>query len=358
MRDGGEAREADADGDDAPRQETGRPAEPAPPTLLGRLRRHRPLASAVALALVATGVAVPLLLAGSDDGPPCQEIPAATRALAENPAAATRALDPGDDLRRFDAVRAILAHEHPCGDGGEVLGAVVHAATRAARPDAPHALARPAPPSRWPPLRTMPNHPRAWDPPSPACSPGTSSTSTGTSAPTTRPSCPPSPPSRPGPMTRAGPMTRTGPLSAVSSPPARRMPTSSTPSPTRPSGPIRRTCSPYSPKDPQAFTILYAPERAWFAYDLERLDGRGSDYGYPVPAVLASDEDVAAVVAEFLHPARRGALHPCALGKQIAHGVTGQHPVTGRADRPPFVDVRPGDPARSGRAPAQPPSTP
>ncbi|MFF8195621.1 hypothetical protein ACF05L_33210 [Streptomyces bobili] len=123
-------------------RETGQSAAPAPPALLGRLKRHRLLASAVALAPVATSVAVPLALAGSDDGPPCQGIPATTRALAENPAAAARALAPGDDLNRLDAVRRILAHGHPCGDGAQALGAVVDAATRATGPDSPHTLAQ------------------------------------------------------------------------------------------------------------------------------------------------------------------------------------------------------------------------
>ncbi|PWI20186.1 hypothetical protein DI272_43045 [Streptomyces sp. Act143] len=109
---------------------------------LARLRKHWLLTSAVALALLGTGTAVPIVLADSGDDTPCQEIPAATRALAKDPAAATRALDPGDDLSRYDAVRALLVHENPCGDGGEVLGQVAEAATRAAADGGRHTLAQ------------------------------------------------------------------------------------------------------------------------------------------------------------------------------------------------------------------------
>ncbi|CAL9368720.1 hypothetical protein [Streptomyces sp. enrichment culture] len=106
------------------------------------LTRRRLLVAALALALLATGTAVPLVLAAGDDEPPCQEIPAATRALAARPAAATRALDPGDDLSRMDEVRRTLRHDNPCGDGGKVLGEVVEAATLASGPGTPHTLAQ------------------------------------------------------------------------------------------------------------------------------------------------------------------------------------------------------------------------
>ncbi|WP_425245634.1 hypothetical protein [Streptomyces sp. NEAU-NA10] len=155
MRDGGEGREADADGNeglphgrqpgghpqDRSDEEPGGEPDPTPSGPLARLRRHWLLASAVALALLATATAVPLLLADGDDTP-CQKIPSSTRALAKDPAAATRALDPGDDLARFDAVRELLVHEHPCGDGGKVLGEVVDAATRATGIENPHTLAQ------------------------------------------------------------------------------------------------------------------------------------------------------------------------------------------------------------------------
>ncbi|MFI6007708.1 hypothetical protein ACIBAG_02595 [Streptomyces sp. NPDC051243] len=113
---------------------------------LARLRghwlgRHWLLTSAVALALLATATAVPIVLASSEDTP-CREIPPSTRALAKDPAAATRALDPGDDLARFDAVRGLLMHQNPCGDGGKVLGALVDTATRAMGTGRPHTLAQ------------------------------------------------------------------------------------------------------------------------------------------------------------------------------------------------------------------------
>ncbi|WP_370516630.1 hypothetical protein, partial [Streptomyces acidiscabies] len=56
------------------------------------LRTHWKLTSAVAVALAALAVAVPVVLADSDDTPPCQAVPASTRALADDPTAATRAL--------------------------------------------------------------------------------------------------------------------------------------------------------------------------------------------------------------------------------------------------------------------------
>ncbi|MEV6836262.1 hypothetical protein AB0N17_17400 [Streptomyces sp. NPDC051133] len=92
-----------------------------------RVRRRPVLASVVAAALVAGAVAVPLALGAAHDS--CAELPAATRALAGNPAAATRALDPRDDMSHFDAARALLPSGTLCGDGGRVLGRFVDAAT-------------------------------------------------------------------------------------------------------------------------------------------------------------------------------------------------------------------------------------
>ncbi|MGC0333624.1 hypothetical protein RKD23_006614 [Streptomyces sp. SAI-170] len=106
------------------------------------LRRHRLMASAIALAVVAGGTTATITLAAGEDTPPCQTVPESTRTLADRPAAATRALDPGDDLSRFDAVRELLRYDNPCGDGAEVLGAVVEAATRAPGPGTPHSLAQ------------------------------------------------------------------------------------------------------------------------------------------------------------------------------------------------------------------------
>ncbi|WP_191874851.1 hypothetical protein [Streptomyces filipinensis] len=91
------------------------------------MREHRVLASAVALALLAGAVAVPLVLGGRS----CEELPAATRKLAKTPASATRVLDPHDDMSRYDAVRALLPSGTLCGDGGRALGQVMTAATGA-----------------------------------------------------------------------------------------------------------------------------------------------------------------------------------------------------------------------------------
>ncbi|MEV0637896.1 hypothetical protein AB0I77_23740 [Streptomyces sp. NPDC050619] len=131
-------------GDGGTTQQAGTDGQPdgASVRRFARLRKHWLLTSAVALALLTTATAVPVVLADPGDDTPCREIPASTRALANNPAAATRALDPGDDLSRFDAVRALLVREKPCGDGGAVLGAVVDAATRATADTTPHTLAQ------------------------------------------------------------------------------------------------------------------------------------------------------------------------------------------------------------------------
>ncbi|MBG0857243.1 hypothetical protein I2W78_36700 [Streptomyces spinoverrucosus] len=135
MRDGGAVQDGGVVGEDRVERSGGR---------FGPLRKHWLLTSAVALALLATATAVPLVLAGSGSGEdaPCQEIPASTRALATDPAAATRALDPGDDMSRYPAVRRLIRHENPCGDGAEVLGDVVVAATVAARRGTPHTIAQ------------------------------------------------------------------------------------------------------------------------------------------------------------------------------------------------------------------------
>ncbi|MES5824066.1 hypothetical protein [Streptomyces sp. RG80] len=131
MRDGGEVEDSTSTDDERPVRS------------LARLRKHWLLTSAVALALLTTATAVPIVLADSGGGePPCEEIPASTRALAKDPAAATRALDPGDELTLFGAARDLLVHENPCGDGAEVLGQVVEAATRASAHGKPHTLAQ------------------------------------------------------------------------------------------------------------------------------------------------------------------------------------------------------------------------
>lgn len=107
----------------------------------GRSRARWVAATAVALALVGGAVAVPLVLPG-DDEPACRAVPEATRALAKDPSAATRALDPGDDLSRLPAVRRLIAVRNPCADGGKALGKVVRAATSAPDATTPHTLAQ------------------------------------------------------------------------------------------------------------------------------------------------------------------------------------------------------------------------
>ncbi|AOR35896.1 hypothetical protein BFF78_36865 [Streptomyces fodineus] len=105
-----------------------------------RLRKHRVLASAVASAVVAGAVAVPFALGVGD--PSCKELPVATRKLAQDPVSATRALDPRDDMSRYDAVRALLPSGRLCGDGGRLLGQVVDAATGAWTPGRLHTIAQ------------------------------------------------------------------------------------------------------------------------------------------------------------------------------------------------------------------------
>ncbi|MFD5256751.1 hypothetical protein ACFWM5_28455 [Streptomyces bobili] len=274
MRNGGEAREADADGHGELRQETGQSADPAPPTLLGRLKKHRLLASAVTLALVATGVAVPLALAGQDDGPPCREIPATTRALAENPAAATRALDPGDDLNRLDAVRRLLAHEHPCSDGGQALGAVVDAATRATGPDTPHTLAQAR--AAFGVVAAL-NDVELPD----GMAPGVARMLAqyvvdqhwylGSDDEAVLPAVP-------AESTRPNEKGWTT-YGRFLAPGEAHTDFEHTRSYTRDKADPRDLIAELA-KDPQAFAILYAAERAWFAYYLERLDGQGTDPAY------------------------------------------------------------------------------
>ncbi|MEU6487865.1 hypothetical protein [Streptomyces sp. NPDC046887] len=106
---------------------------------LRTLRRHRLPAALAAAAVLAAAVALPMLFDGEDE-PPCRTLPATTRALAGDPAAATRALDPGDDLARLGTVRKVLAVERPCADGARVLGRIVRAATGSDRPGEPHTV--------------------------------------------------------------------------------------------------------------------------------------------------------------------------------------------------------------------------
>ncbi|MCX4759858.1 hypothetical protein OG562_02400 [Streptomyces sp. NBC_01275] len=323
MRDGGEAREADADGNtdgksdgndetqgaerpperqEHPEHPEGRSEDAAeavegaahpgerpasvPARLAARLRKHWLIASAVALALLATGAAVPIVLADSGDGAPCQEIPAATRALAEDPAAATRALDPGDDLDRFDAVRELLVHEHPCGDGAKALGEVVDAATRATGSGRTHTLAQARgafavaaaldgvelPEGMAPGVarmlaqyvidqnRFLSADDHAVRPAVPADLAALDDqgwTTYGRFL---------------APGEAHADFEHTQPYSDVEADPERLI------------GELA--------KDPRAFAILYDSERAWLAYCLERLDDRGGDPDYrPGPAEKGLDPD-------------------------------------------------------------------
>lgn len=130
--DGGHDGGHEAGGSDAPAdQATGWRA---------RLKRHRLLASGVAVVVLAAAVLVPLTVAGDDT--PCWQVPDSVRALADDPAAATKALDPGPDLERMSDVKRLLVHEEVCGDGATVLGRVVTAATDASSPTATHTEAQ------------------------------------------------------------------------------------------------------------------------------------------------------------------------------------------------------------------------
>ncbi|MET8030221.1 hypothetical protein [Streptomyces avermitilis] len=117
----------------------------APPFAVGRrawLRSRRLLVSAVATAVVALAVAVPLTVADSADAAPCWSVPANARALAGDPAAARKALDPLNDASNLQRAHQLLAHDRVCGDGAEVLGRIVTAATSATASGSPHTMAQ------------------------------------------------------------------------------------------------------------------------------------------------------------------------------------------------------------------------
>lgn len=90
--------------------------------------------------MLAAAVTVPMVT--GEDEPECRQVPSAVRGLAGEPAAATKALDPGDDLSRLDAAEKMLAHEQFCGDGARVLGHVIDAATGASGPGKAHTKAQ------------------------------------------------------------------------------------------------------------------------------------------------------------------------------------------------------------------------
>ncbi|WP_405692622.1 hypothetical protein [Streptomyces sp. NBC_00057] len=107
------------------------------------MREHRLAVSAVAFVVLGGGVTIPLVLTGSD-GPEqaCHRLAASTRALVDDPRAATEALDPGDDLARIGSARKLLAHNSVCGDGAQVLGRIVDGATGSPAPGRPHTVAQ------------------------------------------------------------------------------------------------------------------------------------------------------------------------------------------------------------------------
>ncbi|MET9555596.1 hypothetical protein [Streptomyces sp. NPDC006645] len=115
------------------------------PGLRGRLRRagkYQLLALGTAFVVLVAAVAVVVAVTGDEDGEKCHEVPASVRALADDPAAATKALDPGDDLDAISSATRLLAHDEVCGDGARALGRVVDAGTRAAGPGKPHTAAQ------------------------------------------------------------------------------------------------------------------------------------------------------------------------------------------------------------------------
>ncbi|KIF74681.1 hypothetical protein QR77_13300 [Streptomyces sp. 150FB] len=125
---------------------TAPPAEEAEPPV-GRfrpLRKHPLLASAVAVVVLAAAVTVPLILTGSDDAKPCWRLPASTAALAKDPAAATRALDPGDYAADTDRAAKLLvpANANVCAADARILGRVVEAATLATGAGKAHTMAQ------------------------------------------------------------------------------------------------------------------------------------------------------------------------------------------------------------------------
>ncbi|MEV6419181.1 hypothetical protein [Streptomyces sp. NPDC051662] len=107
-----------------------------------RLRKHRTLVLGAAAVVLVGAVVVPWAVADSGDDEPCWQLPASARALADDPGAATKALDPGGDVLRLAPARELLAHEKVCGDGARLLGRIVEGATRSSGPGKPHTVAQ------------------------------------------------------------------------------------------------------------------------------------------------------------------------------------------------------------------------
>lgn len=128
-----------SDGSGAPESSAERPG------LRGRSRRagkYQLLVAGTVFVVLVAGVAVAVAVTGDEDGEKCHEVPASVRALADDPAAATKALDPGDELDRISSATHLLVHGAVCGDGARVLGRVVDAGTRATGPGKPHTAAQ------------------------------------------------------------------------------------------------------------------------------------------------------------------------------------------------------------------------
>ncbi|GHE03035.1 hypothetical protein [Streptomyces alanosinicus] len=243
-------------------EKTSRPEPTAAP------RRRRALASAVGLVLVAGGVAVPFALGVGDDT--CKQLPAGIRALAKDPAAATRALDPRDDMSRYDAVRALLPSGTLCGDGGRALGRVVDAATGADAVGTVHSTAQ---------ARAMYAVSAVYDgaPVPPGAEPGLARALAGYVADTTGfvvedpDAATPAASGADAAPDEAG-FSRFGRFLA----PGEAHPEfgfdhtgTVTADPARLFGEVA--------KDPEAFAILYDAERAYLAHYLERLTAQGTD---------------------------------------------------------------------------------
>ncbi|MFC8662710.1 hypothetical protein [Streptomyces sp. NPDC057199] len=154
MRDGGSGSDGDVDGPDKETSVKGLDEETSVGprgrfgsltnrlSLRGQPRKRRWAVVGAAVVVLAAGVSLPLALADSGHDKPCWRLPAAKRALADDARAATRALDPGEDLERLGSVRKLLAHERVCDDGARVLGDIVNTATRSTGSGAPHTLAQ------------------------------------------------------------------------------------------------------------------------------------------------------------------------------------------------------------------------
>ncbi|NUK44900.1 hypothetical protein HRW23_32870 [Streptomyces lunaelactis] len=105
--------------------------------------RRRVIAVGLPVVIVAAAATTAVVLTGEGDEKPCWKVPAATAALAADPAAATKTLDPTDDLSRYEVMSELLSEEHlhACDGQGAILGKVVlNGATGGA--GKPHTLAQ------------------------------------------------------------------------------------------------------------------------------------------------------------------------------------------------------------------------